>query len=202
MENLNQKCMNRYCELTDEELIKQYRSGNDNAFSVLVHRHKGRIFTTIMLLVKDRYLAEDIFQEVFIKIINALNDGHYMDNNRFIAWAIRIAHNCCISHFRKIKAWPAFTVVYKDDLVNSVSHTVESQEHRIITKELHSAVHGLLDQLPEKQREALILRYYGDLSFKEIAQTVNVGINTALGRVRYAILNMQKMVESEEALCQ
>ncbi|SFE06331.1 RNA polymerase sigma-70 factor, ECF subfamily [Chitinophaga sp. CF118] len=192
--------MKRYCELTDEELIKLYRSGNDSAFSVLVSRHKTRIFTTIMLLVKDRYLAEDIFQDVFIKIINALNEGHYLDNSRFIAWAVRIAHNCCISHFRKKNAWPAFSVVYKDDLANSGYHQEESQEQRIIIKETHAAVQAVLDQLPEAQREALILRYYADLSFKEIAQTVNVGINTALGRVRYAIMNMRKIMEREEAL--
>jgi RNA polymerase sigma factor (sigma-70 family) len=192
--------MKRYCELTDEELIKLYRSGNDSAFSVLVSRHKTRIFTTIMLLVKDRHLAEDIFQDVFIKIINALNDGHYLDNSRFIAWAVRIAHNCCISHFRKKSAWPAFSVVYKDDLANIVHQREESQEQRIIIKETHVAVQALLDKLPEAQREALILRYYADLSFKEIAQTVNVGINTALGRVRYAIMNMRKIMEREEAL--
>jgi RNA polymerase sigma factor (sigma-70 family) len=192
--------MKRYRELTDEELIKLYRSGNDSAFSVLVARHKTRIFTTIILLVKDRYLAEDIFQEVFIKIINAFNDGHYLDNSRFIAWAVRIAHNCCISHFRKANAWPAFSVVYRDDLANSIHQKEESQEQRIIIKETHIAVQALLDQLPEAQREALILRYYADLSFKEIAQTVNVGINTALGRVRYAIMNMRKIMEREEAL--
>lgn len=189
--------MKRYSELTDEELIRLYRSGNDSAFSVLVYRHKNRIFTTIMLLVKDRCLAEDIFQDVFIKIINALNEGHYMDNSRFIAWAVRIAHNCCISHFRKKNARPSFSLVYNDDITSGDTRMVESQEHRIIMKETTTAVQALLDRLPETQREALILRYYADLSFKEIAQTVNVGINTALGRVRYAIINMRKLMERE-----
>ena len=189
--------MKRYCDLTDEELIQLYRSGNDSAFSVLVYRHKNRIFTTIMLLVKDRYLAEDIFQDVFIKIINALNDGHYMDNSRFIAWAVRIAHNCCISHFRKKNARPAFALIYNDDITSGDHQLEESQESRIIMKETHAALQALLDRLPESQREALILRYYADLSFKEIAQTVNVGINTALGRVRYAIINMRKLMEVE-----
>lgn len=189
--------MKRYSELTDEELIRLYRSGNDSAFSVLVYRHKNRIFTTIMLLVKDRCLAEDIFQDVFIKIINALNEGHYMDNSRFIAWAVRIAHNCCISHFRKKNARPSFSLVYNDDITSGDTRMVESQEHRIMMKETTTAVQALLDRLPETQREALILRYYADLSFKEIAQTVNVGINTALGRVRYAIINMRKLMERE-----
>jgi RNA polymerase sigma-70 factor (ECF subfamily) len=150
-----------------------------------------------MLLVKDRYLAEDIFQDVFIKIINALNDGHYMDNSRFIAWAVRIAHNCCISHFRKKNARPAFALIYNDDITSGDYQLEESQESRIIMKETHAALQALLDRLPESQREALILRYYADLSFKEIAQTVNVGINTALGRVRYAIINMRKLMEVE-----
>jgi RNA polymerase sigma-70 factor (ECF subfamily) len=189
--------MKRYCDLTDEELIRMYRSGNDRAFTVLVHRHKSRIFTTIMLLVKDRCLAEDIFQDVFIKIINAFNEGHYLDNSRFIAWAVRIAHNCCISHFRKKTT--AFALIYRDDLANNEYRHVDSQEHRIITRETHASVHELIDRLPEAQREALILRYYADLSFKEIAQTVNVGINTALGRVRYAVMNMRKMMEREQA---
>lgn len=189
--------MKSYCDLTDEELIKMYRSGNDRAFTVLVHRHKSRIFTTIMLLVKDRCLAEDIFQDVFIKIINAFNEGHYLDNSRFIAWAVRIAHNCCISHFRKKTA--AFALIYRDEIANAYSY-VDSHEHRVITRETHASVQQLIDRLPEVQREALILRYYADLSFKEIAQTVNVGINTALGRVRYAIMNMRKMMEREQIL--
>lgn len=192
--------MKRYCDLTDEELIKLYRSGNDSAFTTLVHRHKNRIFTTIMLLVKDRYQAEDIFQEVFIKIINALNEGHYLDNNRFVAWAVRIAHNACISHFRKKNARPAFSVIYNDELSNSVYRFEESQEQRIVTRETHKAVQAMIDRLPETQREALILRYYADLSFKEIAQTVNVGINTALGRVRYAVMNMRKMMDKAAIL--
>jgi RNA polymerase sigma factor (sigma-70 family) len=192
--------MKRYCDLSDEDLIKLYRAGNDSAFSVLVFRHKNRIFTTIMLLVKDRNQAEDIFQEVFIKIINALNEGHYLDNNRFVAWAVRIAHNACISHFRKKKSRPAFAVIYNDDLANSVYRYEGSQEQRIISREEHKAVQIMIDRLPETQREALILRYYADLSFKEIAQTVNVGINTALGRVRYAVMNMRKMMDRAAAL--
>jgi RNA polymerase sigma-70 factor (ECF subfamily) len=190
--------MKRYCDLTDEELINLYRSGNDRAFTTLVHRHKDRIFTTIMLLVKDRCLAEDIFQDVFIKIINAFNDGHYLDNSRFIAWAVRIAHNCCISHFRKKST--ASALIYRDEIANLAHYHVEGHEQRIVRKETHAAVHVLIDRLPEAQREALILRYYADLSFKEIAQIVNVGINTALGRVRYAVMNMRRMMEREQTL--
>lgn len=193
--------MNRYRDLQDEELIRLYIAGNNSAFSTLVHRHKKRIFTTIMLLVKDRCLAEDIFQEVFIKIINALKDGHYTDNQRFIAWAARIAHNCCISHFRKTNVRPAVILGYRDEICEMVYYTEQSAEKRMVTEEIQKEVQDMLDQLPAAQREALILRYYADLSYKEIAQVVNVGINTALGRVRYALMNLRKMMEQEQ-ICQ
>ena len=188
--------MKTYCDLSDEALVRSYTAGNDEAFSVLVHRHKNRIFTTILLLVKDRTLAEDIFQEVFIKVINALKDGQYTDNSRFVAWVARIAHNCCISHFRKANTWSAVVVGYRDELSGRTSHEEPSEEQRIMTKELHQEMHDMLDRLPEAQREALILRYYADLSYKEIAQVVNIGINTALGRVRYAIMNLRKIMET------
>lgn len=190
--------MKAYCELSDEALIRSYTTGNNEAFSVLVHRHKDRIFTTILLLVKDRCLAEDIFQEVFIKVINALKEGQYTDNSRFVAWVARIAHNCCISHFRKANTWSAVVLGYRDEISGSVNYLEPSEEQRIMTKELHQEMQAMLDRLPEAQREALILRYYADLSYKEIAQVVNIGINTALGRVRYAIMNLRKIIEERQ----
>jgi len=192
--------MNRYCDLTDDELIRLYLAGDNSAFSWLVRRHKDRIFTTIVLLVKDRSLAEDIFQETFIRIINALRDGHYTDNRRFLAWAARIAHNCCINHFRKLNVSPSVVSGYNDGLLAGADqHYIEqSEEQRLIAREWAQELHIMLDMLPEAQREALILRYYADLSYKEIAQVVNVGINTALGRVRYAIMNMRKIMEREQ----
>lgn len=190
--------MKAYCELSDEALIRSYTTGNNEAFSVLVHRHKDRIFTTILLLVKDRCLAEDIFQEVFIKVINALKEGQYTDNSRFVAWVARIAHNCCISHFRKVNTWSAVVLGYRDEISGSVNYLEPSEEQRIMTKELHQEMQAMLDRLPEAQREALILRYYADLSYKEIAQVVNIGINTALGRVRYAITNLRKIIEERQ----
>jgi RNA polymerase sigma-70 factor (ECF subfamily) len=191
--------MNRYCDFTDEELIQLYLMGDNSAFSRLVHRHQDKIFTTIVLLVKDRCLAEDIFQETFIKIINALKNGHYTENRRFIAWAARIAHNCCINHFRKLNVSPPVVLGYSDGLPPASDHQVEpSEEHRLIAREWAQELHGMLDMLPEPQREALILRYYADLSYKEIAQVVDIGINTALGRVRYAIMNLRKIMEREQ----
>lgn len=192
--------MNRYCDFTDEELIQLYLLGDNSAFSRLVHRHKDKIFTTIVLLVKDRCLAEDIFQETFIKIINALKKGHYTDNRRFLAWAARIAHNCCINHFRKQHVAPSLVLGYEDGGAGNTDHhhIEQSEEHRLINREWAQELHGMLDMLPESQREAVILRYYADLSYKEIAQVTDIGINTALGRVRYAIMNLRRIMEREQ----
>ncbi|KAA2239978.1 sigma-70 family RNA polymerase sigma factor [Chitinophaga agrisoli] len=190
--------MNRYCDFTDEDLIRLYLAGDSSAFSWLVNRHKDRLFTTIVLLVKDRYLAEDIFQETFIKIVNALKAGHYTEHHRFVAWAARIAHNCCINHFRKTNVLIPVVLGYKEEICEFVACTAQSEEQRLIDGEWKRELHVMLDMLPETQREALILRYYADLSYKEIAQVVNVGINTALGRVRYAIMNLRKIMEHAE----
>lgn len=189
--------MNLYSNLTDQELIRLYISGNNPAFTTLVHRHKNRIFTTIVLLVRDRNLAEDIFQEVFIKIVNALQSGHYVDNCRFLAWAVRIAHNACISHFRKANAGLHVIVSYNDDLGDSMELMEHSQEHRMIKAEITEEINVMLDRLPSLQREALILRYYADLSYKEMAHTIGISINTALGRVRYALMNLRKQAGVE-----
>lgn len=192
--------MNRYREMTDEYLIRLYLDGDHQAFAALVDRHKNRIFTTIVLLVKDRRLAEDIFQEVFIKIINALHSGQYSENSRFLAWAARIAHNYCISHFRKTNTWSAVITGYRDEISESPDYLEHSAEQRMMTAEVNHEVGVMLDMLPPAQREALILRFYADLSYKEIAQVVNISINTALGRVRYALMNLRKMMEREKML--
>jgi RNA polymerase sigma-70 factor (ECF subfamily) len=178
-------------------LIRLYISGNNQAFTALVYRHKNRIFTTIILLVRDRSLAEDIFQEVFIKIVNALQSGHYVDNSRFLAWAVRIAHNACISHFRKANQRPSTIVTYNDELGDYMELTEHSQEYRMIRAEVTEEINMMLDRLPGLQREALILRYYADLSYKEMAQTIGISINTALGRVRYALMNLRKQAGVE-----
>lgn len=189
--------MNPYSNLTDQELIHLYISGNNAAFTALVYRHKNRIFTTIILLVRDRSLAEDIFQEVFIKIVNALQSGHYVDNSRFLAWAVRIAHNACISHFRKAYQRSGTIVSYNDELGDYVEQTEHSREHHMIRAEVTEEINTMLDRLPGLQREALILRYYADLSYKEMAQTIGISINTALGRVRYALMNLRKQAGVE-----
>ncbi|RBL88577.1 RNA polymerase sigma factor [Chitinophaga flava] len=192
--------MNKYQDFTDHELIRMYIAGNNQAFTTLVHRHKSRLYTTIVLLVRNRDLAEDIFQEVFIKIVNALHSGQYSDNNRFLAWAVRIAHNCCISHFRKVNSWSKTVVAgYNDEMGDSLDYMEHSIEHHLIAHETSQEINAMLDQLPTVQREAVVLRYYADLSYKEMAQTVGISINTALGRVRYALMNLRKqmLVEGE-----
>ncbi|MBO9728278.1 MAG: sigma-70 family RNA polymerase sigma factor [Chitinophaga sp.] len=189
--------MNLYSNHTDQELIRLYIAGNNPAFTTLVHRHKSRILTTIVLLVRDRNLAEDIFQEVFIKIVNALQSGQYVDNSRFLAWAVRIAHNACISHFRKAHTRPQIAASYNDELGDNIELSEHSQEHRMIRAEINEEISLMLDRLPSLQREALILRYYADLSYKEIAKIIGVSINTALGRVRYALMNLRKQMSAE-----
>lgn len=187
--------MNKYSDFTDHELIQLYVAGDNPAFTTLVHRHKQRLFTTIVLLVRDRDLAEDIFQEVFIKIVNALRAGRYSDNSRFCAWAVRIAHNCCISYFRKTGTWSRTVATYHDEMGEHPELTEHNAEHRLINNEISHEIGEMVDQLPPMQREALILRYYAGLSYKEMAQTVGVSINTALGRVRYALMNMRKLMD-------
>ncbi|WP_260607589.1 RNA polymerase sigma factor [Chitinophaga polysaccharea] len=188
----------KYDDFSDGELIQLYRSGDNIAFKKLVYRHKDRIFTSIIYRVKDHELAEDIFQEVFINIINAINSKGYKDNGLFLAWASRIAHNACISYFRKQNSRPKVLLVdaFSNlvELKNGQRSEVNIQE-TIIKRERYIEIESMLDKLPEAQRETLILRFYADMSFREIADLVGVSINTALGRARYALRNIRKYME-------
>ncbi|WP_291910188.1 sigma-70 family RNA polymerase sigma factor [Chitinophaga sp. CB10] len=194
--------MQKYNHLSDQELVRLYLAGDNPAFTALVYRHKDRIFTTIVLLVRDKALAEDFFQEVFIKIINALKAGQYTDNNRFCPWVVRIAHNFCISHFRKAETRHNVLTRFNDAIGDSLHYMDFSPEQQLITGERYREVEHMLDRLPAAQREALILRYYAGLNYREMAQTVGISINTALGRVRYALINLRRqMAASETAMC-
>ncbi|MGN7823342.1 RNA polymerase sigma factor [Chitinophaga sp. 22536] len=192
-----------YDRFSDRELIQLYRSGNNIAFEKLVHRQKDRIFTTIIYRVKDGDLAEDVFQEVFIKIINAIHTKRYLDNGLSLTWASRIAHNENVSYFRKYKT--------RQEIMNvrGLSSFVEGRDDLsreankldlMMRKELYEEVESLLDRLPQPQREELILRYYADLSFREMATITDASINTALGRVRYALLNIRKIWGNENLI--
>lgn len=182
-------------KISDQALVKQYVQGNEACLEMLINRHKDRIFTTIILIVKDSYIAEDLFQETFIKIIRNLKQGKYNEEGKFLPWAIRIARNMAIDYFRKMKRMPTVTNSDGEDVFRKIKLQVDNREEQIIRSEKENMVRAVIDKLPAEQRQVLILRHYGDLSFKEIAAMTNVSINTALGRMRYALNNMRKMME-------
>ena len=186
--------------VTDQELIGRYSAGDQSSLEILIRRHKNRIFAYILMIVKEKELAEDLFQDTFIKVINTIRSGSYKEEGKFIQWAMRIAHNLIIDHFRKSKRIP--TIENRDDfdIFDKVRIPVESIEERIITEQIHKDVKKLIDYLPKEQREVLIMRHYGDMSFKDIAEVTNVSINTALGRMRYALINLRKLVDEKNII--
>jgi len=188
----------QYPSLSDHELIHLYLDGNENALETLVFRHKSKVYTSIFLLVKDSYLAEDIFQDTFIKVINTLRAGKYNEEGKFLPWVIRIAHNLVIDYFRKEKRTPMVHVPEGFDIFDVIHVLDENVEDAIIREQNHSELRKLVEKLPEEQKEVLIMRHYGDLSFKEIADITEVSINTALGRMRYALNNLRKMMQQKE----
>jgi RNA polymerase sigma-70 factor (ECF subfamily) len=187
---------------TDQELITQYLDGNERAFEELLTRHKSKIYTSIYLFVKDQSLAEDIFQEVFIKIINTLRSGKYNHEGKFVQWAMRIAYNMCVDQFRRKKRRPQVSPTETFDIFDVLHISDDNMETSMIKSQTHQRVRQLVDMLPPEQREVVILRHYADMSFKEIAQLTRVSINTALGRMRYALINIRKMVEEKEIILQ
>jgi RNA polymerase sigma factor (sigma-70 family) len=188
--------------VTDQDLIHLYLDGNEQAFEILLKRHKAKIYTAIYLFVKDQSLAEDIFQEVFIKIINTLRQGRYNHEGKFVQWALRIAHNLCVDYFRRDKRRPHVAPTDDFDVFNLISLADESAEDGMMRSQSHDRVRMLVDQLPAEQREVVILRHYADMSFKEISQLTRVSINTALGRMRYALINIRRMVEEKDLVLQ
>ena len=182
-------------KISDQQLVKQYVEGNVACLEMLIERHKERLFTTIYLIVKDTYIAEDLFQETFIKIIRNLKRKKYNEEGKFLPWAMRIARNMAIDYFRKKKRMPTVTGSEGEDVFRTLKISTENREQEIIRTEKEDQVRYFIDKLPEEQREVLILRHYGELSFKEIAAMTDVSINTALGRMRYALNNLRKMME-------
>jgi len=193
--------MNTLSQASDNQLVHAFQQGHNRALEILVNRHKDKIFTSINILVKDKYLAEDLFQEVFIKIIDTLRKDNYNEEGKFLPWAIRIAHNLCVDHFRRVKRTPTITTGDDRDIFDTINVSADSADKGIIRSQSHDKVRQLLDRLPEEQREVIVLRHYADMSFKEIAAMTNCSINTALGRMRYGLLSMRKMmVENQMAL--
>jgi RNA polymerase sigma factor (sigma-70 family) len=188
--------------INDQDLILQYLDGNEKAFEELLNRHRQKIYTSIYLFVKDTSLAEDIFQEVFIKIIDTLRKGKYNHEGKFLQWALRISYNMCVDYFRRSKRRPKVSPTETFDIFDVLQTTDDNAEQNIIRSQTHDKVRSLVDQLPPEQREVVILRHYADMSFKEIAKLTRVSINTALGRMRYALINIRKMVEEKNVVLQ
>lgn len=187
--------------LTDQQLIHLYLDGDSEALSSLVERYKDKIYTSIYLLVKDKYLAEDIFQDAFIKVIDTINGGRYTDEGKFLPWVMRIAHNLCVDHFRKVKRSPSIKTSDDHDIFEVLNFSEAGADEKMIQGQSHDRVRKMLDMLPEDQKEVIVMRHYADLSFKEIAKLTDCSINTALGRMRYGLINLRKMmIEKQIAL--
>ncbi len=183
-------------QLSNEELALAYANGNNDAFDLLLERVKDDIYSYIYIIARNKEMAEDIFQETFVKIIIRLQEGRYNDNGKFISWAIRIAHNAILDVFRRQKSHDIFDPNYGDDMSRfSQSVFDDSKEHYLINKQVLNDAKRLMMELPESQREVVYMRCYQDISFKEIAEITGVSINTALGRMRYGILNMRKLAK-------
>lgn len=181
----------------DSALLKSYVSGDKAAINTLIERHRKRVYGYIMTIVRDSNLADDIFQETFIKVVASLDKGKYVDGGKFISWVLRIAHNQVIDHFRSIKG--KYHVTSDDvgyDILGAQGHFETNAEDRLEGLETSEQVRSLVDNLPVEQREVVLMRHYMDLSFKEIAEQTGVSINTALGRMRYALINLRKLIES------
>ena len=182
--------------LTDNELVDKFVSGDGNSLELLINRYRKQVYTYIFLLVKNQHLAEDIFQDTFIKVIKSLDEGKYRDNGKFLAWVLRIAHNLVIDHYRKEKQLNSTSREdFGMDILNSQKYAVRPAEDSMIDRQIRKDIRELVDSLPIEQKEVLILRQYCELSFKEIAEHTNVSINTALGRMRYALINLRRMVK-------
>ena len=194
--------MEKLKQMTDDMLVTLYLEGNNSAFDILLNRHQDRLFNYIYFLVRSREVAEDIFQETFVKAITTLQQGRYQNDGKFAAWITRIAHNLVIDQFRIERNENAISNDETEfDLLNDAKFAEGTIENKMVNEQILKDVRALIDELPDCQREVVFMRYYQDLSFKEIADMTGVSINTALGRMRYALINIRKMIkESDMAL--
>ncbi len=187
--------------LNDQDLVQAYIKGDQSAIETLINRHRHKVFTYILLTIKNQPLAEDLFQETFIKVVQSLRGGKYKDNGRFLSWVIRIAHNLIIDHFRKEKQMNSVSNDDTEvDLFNSKKLSDQNIEEIIVNRQIRSELRSLINELPADQREVVLLRHYGELSFKEIADQTGVSINTALGRMRYALINLRKFIKEKDLI--
>ncbi len=185
--------------LSDRALLGHYLAGDSSAISKLIERHSRRVRDYIRMMVKDRDLAEDLFQDTFIKVVRVIDEGRYVDNGKFLSWVLRIAHNQVIDHFRAQKQDKSIS---ESDAGYDVLGTLRFAEHtvedRLISEQIAADVRNLIELLPDEQREVVKMRYYANLSFKEIAEQTGVSINTALGRMRYALINLRRMIHEKK----
>ncbi|WP_158841766.1 RNA polymerase sigma factor [Polaribacter sp. L3A8] len=186
--------------ITDSTLVRDYILGKEAALAVLIKRHQQRLFSFIYSKVQDRDITEDVFQDTFIKVIRTLKKGNYNEEGKFLPWVMRIAHNLVIDHFRKTNRMPTFRNTDEFDIFSILGDGNLNAEKQIIKEQIHTDVRELINELPEEQKEVLIMRMYKDMSFKEISENTGVSINTALGRMRYALINMRKLIEKHKII--
>lgn len=185
-------------QVSDAALLSAYIQGDDKAFETLVKRSKSKVYTTIYLIVKDRYIAEDLMQEAYIKAIDVIKSGRYNEEGKFLPWILRISHNMAIDHFRKDKRYPTIVLEDGSKVFNSFDFADDSVEEQQMKADQVENIREMIKKLPDEQREVLVMRHYEDLSFQEIADQTGVSINTALGRMRYALINLRKMLNKQE----
>ena len=186
--------------LSDADLIKEYLNGSERSLEILINRHQLQIFNFINSKVNDRDKSEDIFQDTFIKVIKTLKNGSYNEEGKFLPWVMRIAHNLVIDYFRKSNRIPIIENKEEFDIFQFLSDTTPNAESALVEEQVLKDIQNLIEELPEDQKEVLIMRLYRDMSFKEIAENTNVSINTALGRMRYAIINLRKMINDYQII--
>jgi RNA polymerase sigma factor (sigma-70 family) len=184
--------------LSDQELVRLYLEGAEKAFEVLLQRHKRKVWSHIYLMVRDKEVTEDIFQEAFIKVVHTLKTGKYNEEGKFLPWLMRIAHNLVIDHFRRTKKMPLSRSNAEHDVFATIPRSGQNVEQDMVNVQIDADVRKLIDHLPEEQREVVVMRTYLGMSFKEIAEHTDVSINTALGRMRYALINMRKLIKKHE----
>ena len=185
-------------QVQDQVLVRNYINGQEEALSVLVTRHQQKVYSYIRMLVKDSALAEDIFQDVFVKVIHTLKSGNYNEEGKFLPWVMRIAHNLSIDHFRKAKRFQVVQPRDEMDVLRTLKIDDLNVEDQMVKDQILKDVKKLIKELPPEQQEVLILRHYADMSFQEIADFTDVSINTALGRMRYALINLRKIIKQNE----
>lgn len=188
---------------SDQALVQLFQSGQNHAIEELIHRYKSNVYTAIYVMVKDKFTAEDLFQDTFLKIVNNIRNGKYAEQGKFLPWALRIAHNLCIDHFRKVRQHVNVTLPDGRDVFSVIPViSYDNAETRMIKHQTESYLEQMVNTLPLEQREVIIMRLYGDMSFKEIAEATGVSINTALGRMRYALINLRKIIREKNVMLQ